>query len=765
MVIRSFWRAASSLLVLFFLLRWSAVGAQKPGATSWQTLSGDAPVVIANGGFSGLFPGSSSDAFSFALIAGSTDTILWCDVRQTKDSLGVCLQNLKLDNCTDIQSIYPQGQKEYIVNGALTQGWFSVDYTMKDLLKVSLTQGIYSRTDRFDFSMYPILSVEQVQKQNNGSLLWLNVQNDIFYRQHNLSMRSYILSVSKRVLVNYISSPEVDFLRSIVAIFQKSKTKLVFRFLGKDITEPSTNQTYGTLLKNLTFIKTFATGILVPKHYIWPVTSDLYLESQATSIVSDAHKEGLEIYAGDFVNDIVIPYNYSYDPLAEYISFIDNGEFSVDGFLTDFPGTPSEAIGCFSHVNKSSLDHGKPVILSHNGASGDYPDCTDLAYNKAIKDGADIIDCPVQVTQDGVLICMSSINLMDDTNVAQSIFRSRISNIPELQSTPGIFTFNFTLEEIQKNLKPSISNPDVTFGIVRNPRHKTAGNFLTLSDFLSFAKDKALSGILINIENAAFLIEKVGISVIDGVLSALNDTGYNKQSALEVTIQSSDSSVLVKMRQQTKYKLMYRIDESIRDAAASSITDIKKFADSVAVDKESIYPDTHFFIINETNVINSLQNAGLQVFVYVLRNEFASQPLDFFSDPYVQINSYVQGASVDGIITDYPASARAYKRNSCRNLGNNMPNYMQPVQVGGLKQLLVAPAQPPVLSPMPILEDSDVVEPPLPSVSPVNPSTPTPPNQGNASAPATQHSNSSILSPVSSMIISVLVIIGSLLFF
>ncbi|KAH0459027.1 hypothetical protein IEQ34_011841 [Dendrobium chrysotoxum] len=765
MVIRSFWRAASSLLVLFFLLRWSAVGAQKPGASPWQTLSGDAPVVIANGGFSGLFPGSSSDAFSFALIAGSTNTILSCDVRLTKDNIGVCLQNLKLDNCTDIASIYPQGKKDYLVNGAMTQGWFSVDYTMRDLLKVSLTQGIYSRTYRFDLSLYPILSVEEVQKQVDGSSLWLNVQNDIFYRQHNLSMRSYILSISRSVIVNYISSPEVDFLRSIVARFQKSKTKLVFRFLGEDITEPSTNQTYGTLLKNLSFIKTFATGILVPKHYIWPVTADLYLQSQATSIVSDAHKEGLEIYAGDFVNDIVIPYNYSFDPLAEYISFIDNGEFSVDGFLTDFPLTPSEAIGCFSHVNKSSLDHGKPIILSHNGASGDYPDCTDLAYNKAVNDGADIIDCPVQVTQDGVLICMSSINLIDNTNVGQSLFRSRISNIPELQNTPGIFTFNLTLKEIQNNLRPSISNPDVTFKIVRNPRYKTAGNFLTLSDFLSFAKEKALSGILINIENAAFLIEKVGSSVIDGVISALNDTGYNKQSALEVTIQSSDSSVLVKMRQQTKYKLMYRIDESIRDAAASSIADIKKFADFVAVNKESIYPDTRFFIVNETNLIKSLQNAGLQVFVYVLRNEFVSQPLDFFSDPYVEINSYVQGALVDGIITDFPASARAYKRNSCRNLGKNMPSYMKPVQVGGLKQLVVAPAQPPILSPMPILEDSDVVEPPLPSVSPVNPSTPTPPNQGNASVPATQHSNSSILSPVSSMIISVLVIIGSLQFF
>jgi Glycerophosphoryl diester phosphodiesterase family len=37
------------------------------------------------------------------------------------------------------------------------------------------------------------------------------------------------------------------------------------------------------------------------------------------------------------------------------------------------------------------------LIISHNGASGDYPDCTDLGYQKAVADGADVIDCTVQV--------------------------------------------------------------------------------------------------------------------------------------------------------------------------------------------------------------------------------------------------------------------------------------------------------------------------------------------------------------------------------
>ncbi|WOK97880.1 glycerophosphodiester phosphodiesterase GDPDL4-like [Canna indica] len=123
---------------------------------------------------------------------------------------------------------------------------------------------------------------------------------------------------------------ELGFLRGIAPRFTNTKTKLVFRFLDKGIRDPSTRVTYESLLHNLTFIKTFASGILVPKNYIWPVTPDNYLMPY-TSIVTEAHKAGLEIYAADFANDNILSYNYSYDPLAEYLNFIDNGFFSVEG--------------------------------------------------------------------------------------------------------------------------------------------------------------------------------------------------------------------------------------------------------------------------------------------------------------------------------------------------------------------------------------------------------------------------------------------------
>ncbi|RWW27580.1 hypothetical protein GW17_00007985 [Ensete ventricosum] len=354
---------------------------------------------------------------------------------------------------------------------------------------------------------------------------------------------------------------------------------------------------------------------------------------------------------------------------------------------------------------------GKPLIISHNGASGDYPDCTDLSYQKAVDDGADFIDCPVQVTQDGIAICMSSIDLIVDTTVTKSPFASRLSSIPEIQNTLGIFTFNLTWDEIQKNLKPLISNPESTYQLVRNPRYANAGSFMRLSDFLAYAKDKPLGGVLINIEYAAFIAEQLGFSVIDLVISALNDAGYYNQTALEVMILSTNSSVLVEFRQKTKFKLVYKIDESIRDAVASSIVEIKEFADAVAIHRQSVYPVTQQFTTSQTDIVPKLQNAGLAVYAYLFQNEFVAQPWDFFSDATVEINSYVQGAGVDGLITDFPATASA-------KMGKNAPSYMSPVQGGGLLQLVSSQSLPPALSPMPVLDVSDVVEPPLPPVAP-----------------------------------------------
>ncbi|XP_055824741.1 glycerophosphodiester phosphodiesterase GDPDL4-like [Solanum dulcamara] len=725
------WKMRSVLCLLLLCCSAAFVAAQRSRnvTSKWQTLRGDAPKVIARGGFSGLLPDSSYNAYALAQAISLTNWVAWCDVQLTKDGVGICFPDIKLNNASDIDAFFQNKQNNYSVNGVPQKGWFSIDFTFKDLEPISLKQGVYSRSPRFDGTPQQILTVQEVATQVKPPELWLNFQHDSFYSQHNLSMRSFVISLSRSVIANYISSPEVNFLQNIASRLNPRVTKRVFRFLNEDDIEPSTSQTYGSLVKNLTFIKTFAAGILVPKHYIWP-TDSLYLQPH-TSVVLDAHKEGLEIFAADFVNDVPFAYNYSYDPVTEILSFIDNGEFTVDGVLSDFPMTPSVSVDCFSHLGKNDKPQAKLQIIAPLGASGDYPGCTDLAYTKAASDGADILGCPVQMTKDGIPFCLGSINLIDTTTAAQSPFNSISTTVPELQIKDGILTINLSWSDIHQTLKPAISHKYSSFRLSRNPNARNDGNFMSLANFLAFSKNATVSGVMISIENAAYLA-KQGLGVTGAVLDALSKAGYNNQTAKKVMIQSKESSVLEEFKK-SSYELVYLVDDDISDIKNSTLLEIKTFAKSVVITKTSVFPSEDAFIIGQTNVVQKLQSANLPVYVQLFNNEFVSQAWDFFSDSSAELNNYVLGAGVDGLVTEYPLTAARYRRNRCLAY-KNLPPYMSPVQPGSLLGLMTPQSMPPVEPPYPMLNDSDVTEPPLPPVAKINPSND---NGSTARAPAT----------------------------
>lgn len=93
---------------------------------------------MARGGFSGLFPDSSGVAYNFAVMVSVPDVILWCDVQLTKDGVGICLPDLRLDNATDAPTTLGKNRtSSYLVNGVRTSGLFTVDFDFKELENVS----------------------------------------------------------------------------------------------------------------------------------------------------------------------------------------------------------------------------------------------------------------------------------------------------------------------------------------------------------------------------------------------------------------------------------------------------------------------------------------------------------------------------------------------------------------------------------------------------------------------------------------------------
>ena len=95
--------------------------------------AGDAPLVIAQGGFSGVFPDSSQAAFAFALLASAPDTSVWCDVQLTKDGVGICLRYKNMPNSPNGATAYPPKTNKYVIVGGPKTGHFSLDFTYSEV--------------------------------------------------------------------------------------------------------------------------------------------------------------------------------------------------------------------------------------------------------------------------------------------------------------------------------------------------------------------------------------------------------------------------------------------------------------------------------------------------------------------------------------------------------------------------------------------------------------------------------------------------------
>jgi len=256
------------------------------------------------------------------------------------------------------------------------------------------------------------------------------------------------------------------------------------------------------------------------------------------------------------------------------------------------------------------------------------------------------------------------------------------------------------------------------------------------------------------LQNATYLREKQGLDAVKAVLDTLTEAGYsNKTTTTRVMIQSTNSSVLIDFKKQSRYETVYKVEETIRDILDTAIEDIKKFADAVVISKKSVFPTSESFTTGQTKLVERLQKFQLPVYVEVFRNEFVSQPWDFFADATVEINSHVTGAGINGTITEFPLTAARYKSKvktkrmslklfcfhnilefltvffCCSFSGNScltrkdVPPYMIPVQPAGLLTIVSPASLPPAEAPSPVFTDADVTEPPLPPVSARAPTT------------------------------------------
>jgi glycerophosphoryl diester phosphodiesterase len=327
-----------------------------------------------------------------------------------------------------------------------------------------------------------------------------------------------------------------------------------------------------------------------------------------------------------------------------------------------------------------------PAVVGHRGASALRPEHTIAAYQKAIDDGADIIEPDLVSTKDGVLVARHENDITGTTDVAgrAEFADRRATKVIDGLSLTGWFTEDFTLAEL-KTLRAT----------ERIPAHRPAnvafnGQFQipTLGEVIALAQQqsaltKRVIGIAPETKHPTYF-QSIGLPLEQRLVDELSANGYRGNGAA-VFIQSFEVANLQQLRTMTDMRLV-QLMGSASDApydfiaagngrtyadliTPEGLKQVATYANVVSPYKEVIIARTADNELGApTGFIKDAHAAGLTVFAYTFRPENAFLPTSLrtpdVSSPSqrgnmaAEISAYLD-AGLDGFFTDDPAIGRA----------------------------------------------------------------------------------------------------------
>ena len=359
----------------------------------------------------------------------------------------------------------------------------------------------------------------------------------------------------------------------------------------------------------------------------------------------------------------------------------------------DDDATPAPAAAPYK-----TLSGAAPLVIGHRGASGELPEHTLAAYERAIARGADFIEPDLVLTKDGVMIARHEPMLDDTTDVATKFDASRkTTKLVDGVSTTAYFASDFTLAEIRTlRAKQSRSTRSSAFdGLYEIP---------TLAEVIALAQTEGAKvgrsvGIYPEIKHSTFHKGLFGANVFEDKLLATLHPIYGNSASAPVFIQSFEVSNLQYLRTKTKIRLVQLIDaDDVNDDGSMSLVapyrqpydfvvsgDTRQFSDlltSSGLDFVKTYADAigpwkpylvktvndqvdrngdGRITINDrrvdgsTGVIEMAHAKGLMVHTWTFRDDASGYG---FADPKAEMQYYMK-LGVDGVFTDFPATGVA----------------------------------------------------------------------------------------------------------
>ena len=367
----------------------------------FETLTGNAPIVIGHRGASGDRPEHTLEAYTLAIALGADfiepDLVVTSDgvlIARHEPMLGVVqldangnilrdANNNPILNTTDTSTdvaTRPEFADRLTVktlDGVLRGGWFAEDFTLAEVKTLNAIERIPAlRGTEFDGDglKVPTLAevidlVQQVEAETGRKIgIYPETKHPTFFADQDFNTSQLLVDTlvaegftdPSRVIIQSFEVSNLQELNNTIMPAANIDIPLVQLFGGSgspyDFVASGDTRTYTDLSTpaGLAEIAEYAEGIGPNKQRIVPLTgsTDVNGDGQVsdgdrttgtpTSLIDDAHEAGLFVHLYTLRNEeFFVPASYNGDPTAEYRQFIDLG---VDGFFTDFPGTGREVI-------------------------------------------------------------------------------------------------------------------------------------------------------------------------------------------------------------------------------------------------------------------------------------------------------------------------------------------------------------------------------------------------------------------------------------
>jgi len=354
---------------------------------SFQTLNGQAPLVVGHRGAAGYLPDHTLEGYLKAIGMGAD--FIEPDLVATQDGELIARHEPNITGTTDVGSRpeFASRKTTRKVDGVDETGWFATDFTLAEIKTLRAIQPLSDRSTAYN-GLYQIPTLREVlnlaktegAKRGKTIGVYPETKHPTYHEDAGLKLEDRLLAIlaeygyTKKdapVIIQSFETANLKYLNT------KTDVRLAQLVDGDDYdfktgavtfaapydrpydwTRAGKTELFGSMVTpaGLAEIAKYADGVGPWKPYIIPVKGSYgtdgkmvdvnkdgavnYMDASSaapTTLIADAHKVGLTVHTWTFRNEAKrLSFDLKGDPKAEYLLFYRAG---IDGLFSDFSDT------------------------------------------------------------------------------------------------------------------------------------------------------------------------------------------------------------------------------------------------------------------------------------------------------------------------------------------------------------------------------------------------------------------------------------------